>query len=668
MFLSEVNIWNFRKYGSENSERPNLSVKFNSGLNLIIGENDSGKTTIIDAIKIVLGTQSYDNVRIDENDFYKDNDNNRVNWLKIECVFQKLNDLECGRFLEWIEINEAGDPKLEVRIVARIKDNKIIVKKTAGRDGLDIAFDASENLRCTYLKPLRDAENELSPGYKSRFAQVLKSHPLFIVNNKDSKHPLEQLMKDANDQIENYFKPISLEEEKHDIKEESQNASAIIESINITLEQFFGSEKDNYNVKVNISNMELNKILTRLMLIINEDKVGLGTLNQLYIAMELLLLEVKDKNNDFGLALIEEIEAHLHPQAQLRVIKHLEENINSQTILTTHSNTLASVVKVENSIICRDGSAFSLNNEHTGLSLGDYEFLERFLDSTKANLFFAKGVIFVEGDAENLLIPSIAEVIGLPLYKYGVSVVNVGSVAFLRYSNIFISKDRQSTIGIPTSIVTDLDVRPPNYYNDIGEVHKYTLYKLKNEGMIFTKVAEAERALRQKLNLKRLSTMLKEDNIENIEDDYEQYKVAKRLEKISKYDFKDINVFTNTWTMEFDLALSCLKVYLYAAVLIAKDIHNDEEIIDYIKSEYYIEKAKAEFEQEFKGKSDIEIAYLVYKPLLKNNCSKAVCAQYLSRILINECQKNKGLIEEIVKDEYISYIIKAIYHATNTRM
>ena len=65
------------------------------------------------------------------------------------------------------------------------------------------------------------------------------------------------------------------------------------------------------------------------------------------------------------------------------------------------------------------------------------QFLERFLDATKANLFFAKGLIMVEGDAENLLIPAIAQLIGKNLYQYGVSVVNVGSTAYKRYVNIF---------------------------------------------------------------------------------------------------------------------------------------------------------------------------------------------------------------------------------------
>lgn len=59
----------------------------------------------------------------------------------------------------------------------------------------------------------------------------------------------------------------------------------------------------------------------------------------------------------------------------------------------------------------------------------DYKFLEHFLDATKANLFFAKGLIMVEGDAENLLIPAIAELMDRHLHKHGVSIVNVNAVA-----------------------------------------------------------------------------------------------------------------------------------------------------------------------------------------------------------------------------------------------
>ena len=70
MFLSELKIWNFRKYGSGVSDAPGLHLKLNKGLNLLVGENDSGKTAIIDAIKFVLQTQSYDYQRIEEEDFF----------------------------------------------------------------------------------------------------------------------------------------------------------------------------------------------------------------------------------------------------------------------------------------------------------------------------------------------------------------------------------------------------------------------------------------------------------------------------------------------------------------------------------------------------------------------------------------------------------------------
>lgn len=680
MFLSKLKIWNFRKYGTKDNEEAGITILFNERLNLIVGENDSGKTAIIDAIKLVLGTQSYDNIRLEENDFYREKNGKRSNSLKIECTFEKLSDIEAGRFLEWIYIDDEGNAKLEVRLTARIKDNKITIRKTGGKEGVDINFEASENLRVTYLKPLRDAEHELNPGYRSRFAQVLKSHPIF--KNNGDEHMIEKIMKGANKNIEDYFKGTIFQHdnqgEDYDETLESDykdDPSSIIKSISETLGNFLGDDKNQYDVNINISEMELNRILSRLMLKIDEDKVGLGTLNQLYMAMELLLLDLKENNNEFGLALIEEIEAHIHPQAQLRVIKHLEENIKSQTIITTHSITLASIVNLRSLILCRNNSAYSLNNKYTRLSSGDYEFLERFLDSTKANLFFAKGVIMVEGDAENILIPTIAKVIGKPLYMHGVSIVNVGNVAFLRYSNIFISKEGDKTIGIPTSIVTDLDVRPVQYYqdedNDCDSEVKYTVYEIKSNKECFISKKISRKRLKEILG-KTSRQILREheylDKVNIIENDYEKYKEVVRAEKEEKYNFKDIKVFTNQWTMEFDLALSCIREYIHAAILIAKDIKSDEGVIDDISIEEYIDKSKEEIEEFIvDNKNDMEIAYEIYKPLLRGNASKAVSAQYLSKILLKKSYEDEELSKRITEDEHIKYIVDSIYHVTNVR-
>ena len=186
------------------------------------------------------------------------------------------------------------------------------------------------------------------------------------------------------------------------------------------------------------------------------------------MAAELLHL---NKNNWDGirLGLIEELEAHLHPQSQMQVIETLQKEKNIQLILTTHSPNLASKVKLENLIICNESMAFPLGEKYTKLESGDYIFLERFLDVTKANLFFAKGIIMVEGWSEEILIPALARkmkkdgILTKDLTDAGVSVVNVGNLAFLRYSRIFLRKN-EPEINVPVAIITDIDI--PEYEYD----------------------------------------------------------------------------------------------------------------------------------------------------------------------------------------------------------
>ena len=162
-----------------------------------------------------------------------------------------------------------------------------------------------------------------------------------------------------------------------------------------------------------------------------------------------------DTDGGLKLAMIEELEAHLHPQAQLRLISYLQNEYsknNVQIIISTHSPILAYKINLKNLILIKNGCGYDLTEGETALYKGDYLFLQRFLDATKSNLFFAKGIIMVEGNAENILIPVIADVLGYPLEKNGISIVNVGSTAFLRYSRIMVRSD-ESPIGIPVSII-----------------------------------------------------------------------------------------------------------------------------------------------------------------------------------------------------------------------
>lgn len=109
MYLSKLRIWNFRRYSmigdTFDTAKPGIEVEFNDGLNVLIGENDTGKTAIIDAIRYVLRTQSGEYFSFDEKDFFKSNtaNANRATELKIECEFDGLSVAEAGAFLEWCD-------------------------------------------------------------------------------------------------------------------------------------------------------------------------------------------------------------------------------------------------------------------------------------------------------------------------------------------------------------------------------------------------------------------------------------------------------------------------------------------------------------------------------------------------------------------------------------
>jgi len=619
MFLSELKIWNFRKYGYGDGGAPGLYLKLNKGLNLLVGENDSGKTAIVDAIKFVLQTQSYDYQRLEEEDFFlppgtEPTNANRAKSFKIECIFRGFDaeNNEAANFLEWLGIEKNCDGNdqyfLKVTLNSERKDRKITYDIKAGSDdeGTQLDGAARDFLRVTYLKPLRDAERELIPGRRSRLAQILKSHEAFS-SVPEVEHPITKIAESANNQIEGYFK--GKDEDNKDI--EDQSGKKLLSDINEYLKEFFTEKEINKIAKFTISGQSLSGILEKLILDLAEGNSGLGSYNRLYIATELLLLK---RTNYYGikLSLIEEVEAHLHPQAQLRLIEYLQNEIAEksgvQLIMTTHSPNLASKIKLNNLIIYKGDKAFPMGSDFTELEKGDYLFLERFLDVTKANLFFAQGIILVEGDAENLLIPVIADILGKPLTKHSVSVVNVQSTAFLRYSRIFKRKSGEG-IDVKVAVVTDNDIKP-----DSG---------------------------------------LTEEQIKD-----------KRTEKETKYNGQKIETFISPdWTLEYDIALSGLKKEFYTAVLRAEKIKNSNT---YGLTPNKITEVNEKVETDFttwtsEQKTDQEIAKAIYEGyMLDKNISKPIVAQCFASLL-KECERIK---ERIEVDEKLKYLVDAIKYVT----
>ncbi|MDR5000434.1 ATP-dependent nuclease [Brevibacillus parabrevis] len=613
MFLSEVRITNFRKFGQGTNGEPGLVLVLNKGLNVIIGENDAGKTTVIDAIKFVLLTQSREYSRLEKEDFH-----GTSNELKIECVFKGFTINQAKDFLEWITIDSDKEYSLRVFLSAK-KNNKgkiLIDDVHAGNDkeGQILHSKARDLLRIIYLKPLRDAENELAARRNSRLSQILYSHPEF---SSGDEHRLVEIIKDANQKIKEYF----------DYDEMTSDEKKILRSINMYLSRF----SDNNNLlrsNIELAAVNLKMILEKIDLLLVTVKSGLGSLNQLYIAAELLLLQI-EKTEGINLALIEEIEAHLHPQAQIRVIDYLQELSESskssmQILLTTHSVTLASVIKLNNLILFAEGKAFSLAEGNTKLHKGDYRFLERFLDSTKANLFFAKGVIIVEGDAENLLLPALADKLGKSFAKNGVSVVNVGSTAMLRYSKIFV-RQLEPMMNLPVATITDCD-------EPVSKIDKE-----------FDTI-----------------TLLSDRNSQ-----------AKKFDKELKYSDQNVKAFvSHEWTLEFDVACSCLKKELFASILMAKDYINQDkaltegkEVKEIKNLSYYLTEAEKKISEWSTYDSFTLASNIVRDVVLKKNISKAVVAQCFSEILKDRSFTIQEL-EAIRSDTYLKYLVDAIDYVT----
>lgn len=461
MYIAELKLWNFRKYGSPewNLNKPHLIVPFQKGLNVLIGENDSGKTAILDAIKLVLKTHAYEWIRVEESDFYS-HSNSRSNKIRIEIIIKDLSTEEASNFTEWLSWegeNTEAKPFLRLIYEAERKANRILSTEVkAGVDDVGHSLDAEakEYLKATYLKALRDADNELVAKKNSRLSQILLAHDLFS-SETNGEHEFEEFFRETNDKIKDWF--AKDDTEPGSVKSNKEQIKGVIDKF---LQDFIG---DSFNSKLQLTDPDIKAILEKISIGLDGvDNLGLGTMNRLYMATE--LLHLKKEWDGLKLCLIEELEAHLHPQSQMKVIETLLNENDVQFILTTHSPNLASKVDVDRLIICNDGDVFPLTKDSTHLKGKDYIYLKQFLDVTKSNLFFAKGVIIVEGWAEEIILPIIAKQLGYDLTKYEVSIINVGSTAYLNFAKIFLRKDRK-VMNIPVSIVTDLDIRPDEHGN-----------------------------------------------------------------------------------------------------------------------------------------------------------------------------------------------------------
>ncbi|MEF7609551.1 AAA family ATPase [Enterococcus casseliflavus] len=671
MYLKKITLKNFRKFGGDASKNY-LEVNLHPGLNVIVGENDSGKTAIIDAIKLLLGTVSEDFDRIQDEDFYCNSEGFFSGNFFIEGIFDDLDTNEAGLFLEWLSFNEKGNYQLRLVLEVTKKKNDngqefIERQLLAGEKNCETKIDSKARslLRATYLKPLRDANSELRPGFKSRLAQILRAHSSFK-QLPEEKHALESVMEKANFEIESYF------------SEEYEEGKSIKSDIESILSEFYDiKDSDKANTDFSVTPANLKSILNKLSLNSNSINLGLGNMNLLFIATELLLLNNNASINSVGphVTLIEELEAHLHTQAQIRLVKYLEQIVKqgetTQFILTSHSTHLVSSISPKNLIYLNNGNAYPLSHQYTLLKNEDYEFLERFLDSTKSNLFFAKGLILVEGDSEMLVIPAIAELIGLPLHQYGISLVNIGGTSFERYIKLFSTNDSPS-INLPISLVTDVDVRPVIYFENDGKL----IYQINNENRQEVEILLGKSLIDyDETEYTSLESLMKAFEIEDTVSQTELTKLTKQThsdevikkeierkrksvqDKYAKYN-ANLNIcISPEWTLEYCLLQSPLQNLLKDSILetqYKKPFRSSTQKI--------ISSIEADLKNPEKKSTAI---YLLFKRLNDKQVSKAIVAQRLASKILNLPEEEKReLHEQILTDQYTDYLISAIIHAS----
>ncbi len=658
MHISNLIIENFRCFG-DGSNKFELPLK--PGLTALVGENDAGKSAVIDALRFVLGTTDQEWFSLDDPDFYCGETSREI---RIVCKYEKLTEADKRAFVEYLTYGEIGGDEPVLYINWTAKDTgetrrgqpyrRVETRSGKNGDGPTFVPEVRDLLRATYLRPLRDAEEALSAGRGSRLSQILKHTNQIKTVGVDYDPKVDPDPKKLN--------VLGIGDFANALLERQAGIVDVLKQMNSHLVKLsLNGEELKSSIKVSgtgaSDSTRLRQLLEKLDLsLFGKGKLGLGSDSLLFMACELLLLAEEENGNK--LLLIEEPEAHLHAQRQLQVMRFLQtqakEN-NIQVIVTTHSPNLASAIELNNIVMIRKHNdlpvvnAFSMAEGNTKLESSDYRFLQRFLDATKANLFFARGVVIVEGDAENILLPALAKLLDRDFTSRGVSIVNVGGVGLRRYARIFQRKEveKYEQLDIPVACVSDMDVMPDCAPVIIGRLKD-------GESLPGLK----KRRWRAKVDFKNPDAL-----------------TARRNDKESRASGQFVKTFiSDEWTFEYDLALGPKDKNGKFSGGLAEDVFvaacladSDEEInvqkkrIADVEGAAVQEFAKLKTESTLKDKSTAEevLASNIYAKFVRDGVSKTIAAQYLAERLQRKMDKGE-LTPDGLRTRLPKYLTAAI--------
>ncbi|MCY6353635.1 ATP-dependent nuclease [Clostridium sp. ZS2-4] len=508
LYISRVIIKNYRNF-------KDIDVRLNHK-QVIIGENNIGKTNFLRALQLVLDPSFSDEDRyLEENDFFDGLEDPIENKEIIEIKIYLSNYINNKNILAQLSdatVKENGEEKLLItyRYFPIEKENGEIEYQYIIFKGKDeskrFTHEDRKFINLKVIKALRDVEGEMKNTRTSPVNRLLRS---YCIDKNDLKDIAEKLGESGSDVLD-------LDE----IIDLGNNINSRFTSI-------LGMGSD-FNVSLKTIDIDPNKLLTSLKILLsdrNTSEISLGLNNILYISLVLLLLqdntvptylkkskfeelrakkdgeildsvyEINDKCNYFikdsldvvtkeklykfmdthdpkcdgiTILVIEEPEAHLHPTYQRLIYKDVIKNSDNSVLLTTHSTHITSIASIESIVHLHNNKDGGTDiNSTTELNLSSDELLdvERYVDVKRGEIYLGKGVILVEGIAEEYLVPRFAELIGKPLDEKGIVVCNVNSTNFKPYVKLLMK------LKIPFAVITDGDFYYENV-SDKGDVTK----------------------------------------------------------------------------------------------------------------------------------------------------------------------------------------------------
>ena len=442
MYLHELRIQGFRRFSD-------LTLQFKEGLNVIIGPNNGGKTAVVDALRILLSASDDGSLRLSELDLHQSMNGARCAEARFTYVFRGLTTQEEADFITALKPITGKDPtktSYEARFIVQYLQaepgSRLRLKRWVGdHEENALTADMLEELRAVYLPPLRDPASGLKP---SRFSQLSKL--LHRLSEKPQRDALQLRLKEFDLNLKPH-PPVSTTTEVISVKHKAMLGPELAQILDLELS---ASDFARFAARIGLS-VEGREV----------EQNGLGFNNLIFMAVVLSELSLNNAASYCGL-IVEEPEAHLHPQLQavlldyLKTVERPEPGQRAvQVFVTSHSPNFAALADID-SICCVYDSptgpvAFAPRDAK--FEPGKKDKLQRYLNVTRAELFFARRVVLVEGTAELFLVEALAQKAKIDLRKHSVSIISTDGLNFDAFLPLF----GKNAIQIPVAIITDAD-------------------------------------------------------------------------------------------------------------------------------------------------------------------------------------------------------------------